>query len=371
MIGDRVRKRGAWIAIVSLALCVGLVVPSSAFAERTIGLSSGTFEPSLAPGQSASDLVMVANNGDEPFMALIYTADIVADEEGKQDYVRPAPGADNYLSSAASWIRLEIPDATKVVANTPYLEIAPGEEFPVKFEVVVPPGAAPGDYNAAIFFEMFDFAEVGGGGAVSRAQGRIGSRIDLRVVGDIVDKVEIGPLLASQFAWTNKTEFDLRVRNTGNIDNKITTGLALVGEGEEVVWTDELEADVNLYAGDDRTYGGGLNFEGVGFGKYTLRGIVEYQRELGDAQGTFEDASDTVERSIWVIPLWIIIVVIVILALPVLYVVYRVSTRGSRRVAARRSEREEAREPEAETQVLDIDEAEVTFEDVIPDDARE
>ncbi|MDZ4180003.1 MAG: hypothetical protein U1E29_12355, partial [Coriobacteriia bacterium] len=323
-------RRAASRLLVAAAVCLsGLAVPSSAFAERTIALSSGTFSPSLAPGQSAADRVMVANNGDEPLLALVYTADVFADEQGQQSYERPSADPANFLSSSASWVRVKVPDSTKIVANTPYLELDPGDELPVDFEVVVPPGAGPGDYNAVIFFEMFDFA-AGSTGAVSKIQGRIGAKIDLRVVGDIVDRLEVGPFIASRFALANKTTFSTMVRNQGNIDKRFSARLELVGEGNEIVWSRELDSDVNLYAANDRAYNGVVEFDGVGFGSYTFRTVVDYQKEIGGETGALEQAQEIVDRSIWVVPLWVAILLVIVVALPILYAVYRFSTRGPR-----------------------------------------
>ncbi|MDP2401728.1 MAG: hypothetical protein Q8M66_07095, partial [Actinomycetota bacterium] len=301
----------------AVVLLAALATPSSAIAERTIALSSGTFSPSLAPGQSAADRVMVANNGDEPLLALVYTADVFSDEQGQQSYERPSAEPADFLNSSASWIRVKVPDSTKIVANTPYLELNPGDELPVDFEVVVPPGAGPGDYNAVIFFEMFDFA-AGSTGAVSKIQGRIGAKLDLRVVGDIVDRLEVGPFIASRFALANKTTFSTMVRNAGNIDKKFSARLELVGDGNEIVWSQELDSDVNLYARNDRAYNGVVEFEGVGFGSYTFRTIVDYQKEIGGETGALEQAQEIVDRPIWVVPLWVAILLIIVVALPVL-----------------------------------------------------
>ena len=320
--------RRATAVVLCAALGAMLVVPGVALANRTIALNTGAFEVSLAPGQTGTDRVLVANNGDEPLNALVYTTDVRLDEKGEPDYIRPDANPENYLSSPASWIRLKVPDSTKIVANTPYLQMDPGAEFAVDWEIVVPPNATPGDYNAVIFFEMFDFAE-GDEGAVSRVSGRIGARIDLRVVGDINDKLEAGPFIARGFAIGGKTPFSTKVRNEGNIDKRYTGTLQLIGQGNEVKWSQVLEEDANVYARSDRAYDGVVKFDGVGFGTYTFRTLIDYQREVGDEAGSLEQAELTVDRSIWVVPIWVIVAAALGIGLPLLYVLYRLERRRS------------------------------------------
>ncbi len=317
-------------ALVLAGLAAALTLPGAALAERTIALNTGTFDLALSPSQQASDLIMVANNGDEPLKALVYTADVAIDEEGNQTYDRPDAKPENYLSSPASWIRLKVPDSTKIIANTPYLEFEPGDEYPVEFELVVPNNASPGDYNAVVFFEMFDFNE-GTEGATTQVQGRIGARIDLRVVGDVIDDLQMSDFEARTLVIGDMTPFSVRVINAGNIDKKYSLNLRLVGAGETEKWSQLLEENANVYAKRDRYYDGGLKFDGVGLGRYTLRAELDYNKEVGEA--TLAPEQIVVERSVWVIPLWLVILVIIFVGLPLLYLTYRLSVRRVRKSA--------------------------------------
>lgn len=326
------RWRRVVTVLVGAGLFAALALPGSALAERTIALNTGTFELSLAPGQQATDLIMVANNGDESLKALVYTADVEIDQEGNQTYQRPDVNPENYLSSPASWIRLKVPDSTKIIANTPYLEFDPGDEYPVEFELVVPNNATPGDYNAVVFFEMFDFDQ-GTEGATTQVQGRIGARIDLRVVGEVADDLKVSDFEARTFVIGDMTPFSVRVVNAGNIDKKYTMNLRLVGSGETEKWSQLLEEDANVYAKRDRYYDGGLKFDGVGLGKYTLRAELDYLKEVGDAEGTVLPETIVIDRTVWVIPLWLVILVVIFIGLPTLYLTYRLSVRRVRKAA--------------------------------------
>jgi hypothetical protein len=207
--------------------------------------------------------------------------------------------------------------------------MAPGDELPVDFELVVPAGATPGDYNAVIFFEMFEFDQ-GNEGSVSRVSGRIGARIDLRVVGEIVDDITLSDLSARTFVIGDTTPFAVRVSNDGNIDKKIDVRLVLLGAGESEEWSQVLEEQANVYAQRERFYDGAVAFDGVGFGRYTFQAVMDYNKEVGDGEGTVIPETDTVERELWVIPLWLAITALVIVGIPLVYLTYRISTRGAR-----------------------------------------
>ncbi len=327
-------RKGRLLGVTFVAvLLVGLVGIPSATAEQSIGLNVGTIDLSLAPNQTASDSLIVANKGDEPLQVLMYTSDVQVDETGEPTYVRPQGDVTQYLSSPASWIRLQVPDSTKVVANTPYLQMDPGEEFQVDFDLVVPPNASPGDYNSVIFFEMFEFAP-GDEGAVSSISGRLGARVVLRVVGDVVDKLEVKPFLARNFVIGDTSTFTTVVRNEGNIDKRYSLSLKLLAQGEDERWNQVLDEKGIVYARNTREYSGSVRFDGVGFGKYTFRAQVDYDQELEAVAGTLQPTTISVDRTIWIVPLWVAIAAILIVGVPAIWLSWRLSLRSSRKKRA-------------------------------------
>lgn len=317
-------RRGAVTVVTAAFLVALLLVPASVHAEKTIGLSAGVVDFTLAAGQSAGDFVMVANNGDEPVKVLLYTADIVADEEGNQKYERPAPPA---ATTPATWVRLQAPDNTKVFANTPYLEMEPGQEFRIDYTVAVPGSTPSGDHNAVIFFEMFEFAD-DVEQTMSLVSGRLGARLAIRVVGEIRDRINLESLTSRTLVIGEQMPYGVRVDNSGsNVDKVYDLDLVLVASGENQVWTDELERDGRVYAARERDYSGVATLSGVGFGRYSLRAVLGSTKESGTETITAEPLELEIEREIWVVPLWMAIGLILLISIPLLWIVWRTSKR--------------------------------------------
>jgi len=134
--------RGRRAAVALLAAAFVLAIPAPAFAERTIGLSSGTFEFTVEPGQSGKGEVIVSNDGDEPLKALVYVSDLEVSETGEQTFTTPDRQNVTSLATPATWFRIYMPTDSKSVGNTPYLELEPGEKIPIAFEFLPPAGTA-------------------------------------------------------------------------------------------------------------------------------------------------------------------------------------------------------------------------------------
>jgi len=130
-----------------LLVLVGLIAPTSATAVRTIGLSTGTFDFSVAAGKGGTGEVVVMNNGDENLSVLIYAANQKVDASGAISYEVPNRDDQGVQYNPALWLQIKIGKQTQTVGNTPYIELTPGEQVPVSFEMLVPQGTPPGDHQ--------------------------------------------------------------------------------------------------------------------------------------------------------------------------------------------------------------------------------
>lgn len=315
------------VTLVAVAFLFGIV--SSAMAEKTIALSTGTIELSLAPGTTASDTIAVANNGDEPFKAFVYASDVVYDDKGVPSYVRPTGAQGEFLKSPASWLTLHMPAKTQVIANTPYIELAPGEEMLVDFDMVVPQGAAPGDHSAIVFFEMFDNGATTG--TTSKVSGRLGARIIVRVAGDVVDRMDLAPYSVRGFVIGDAVPYSFTVANEGNVDKRYVPSMIVLDSSEAEVQRTKLEENPVAYAGDTRQYSGSVKLDKPLFGRYTMRAEIAYDKETGSAPGATVPEVLEKDRAFWVFPLWFVIAVILIVALPVLWLIWRSSVKSAAR----------------------------------------
>lgn len=324
MIRKQLLARATAVTVLAAVLLLGAI--QFAFGEQTIALSTGTVELALPAGGSAADQIAVANNGDEPLKAMIYTNDVRYGSDGMPEYVKPTGATGEYLKSPASWLSLRLPAETQVVANTPYIELQPGEEILLDFEMKVPADAPPGDYNAIIFFEMFD--DSASAGTSSKVSGRLGARIVVRVAGDVIEKLEVAPFWVRGFVIGDVVPYEFTFSNEGNVDKDYVPSLVVLDRSEKELMRTQLEESAVVYAGNARVYTGGLELEKPLFGQYTLRTEMAYEADGGAASVVEKD------RTFWVIPLWFAILVALLIGLPLLYLAWRSSVKAGKKKAA-------------------------------------
>ncbi|MEL7667164.1 MAG: DUF916 domain-containing protein [Actinomycetota bacterium] len=304
----RARRSLAVSALVLAALLVASF-PAPAAAVRTVGLSTGTFDFSLAPGQTGEGEVVVSNNGDEDIDVLIYASDQLVAEDGSISYEVPSATQSVGLGTPATWIRMVVGAETKTVGNTPYVSLSPGEQVPVDFQINTPEDVPPGDHQLLIFFEMFSEGDDSGGASAS-VTGRIGSRIRIRVAGEIVERVDVRPFVTKSFVLAKLAPYTFVVRNEGNIDKDITARILLLdGDLQEVV-SSLVTSETPVFAGTNFEQSGAVDTGKQLFGRYTMRLEVSYPRD-GSEIGAPEIV--TIDKSVWFIPLWLVIALILII----------------------------------------------------------
>lgn len=315
-------------ALVCMSVFAGSTLP--AFAEKTVGVSSGTFKFDVDAGSGASGEIIVTNDGDEPITVLVYAADQLVAEDGSLSFSVPNRGDIATMALPSAWIRINMPKDSKSFANIPYLELDPGERVPVAFDVSVPSGIAPGDHNVMVFFEMAELPKDNSETTQMLVSGRIGSRVTLRVNGQVVDRVEVRPFVVPSIVFGPQVPFSLTVRNAGNVDRRITVKTMLLDRSDQVVSeVAGIEAQT-VFAASNLDASGTVAASRMGFGPHTVR--VEAMRV--DDNGALLDAGkDTVvvTRPVWVLPIWLLVAagVIVLLIIGALAATLRRRTRAA------------------------------------------
>jgi hypothetical protein len=324
-------------AVLALAVLIA-AVPGAAHAEKTIALSSGTFDFAVDAGGKGEGEVTVGNDGDEPLKALVYVADVEVDVKGEQTFTTPQREGASLMSTPASWFRIYMPADSKSVGNTPYLELEPGERIPIRFEFMPPAGSAPGDHNVVIFFEMFEFQDAASGSG-AQISGRLGSRVALRVTGQIAEKVTVRPFTVPPFRIGRDVPFQLTINNAGNINERVQAVVIMFDRDDAQVAESVLATDTAIYADSGQQFTGEVIAPGVAFGPHTLEVRVAY---IGE--GTQLPTEVTEQRTVWLIPLWAVVLVAFVIIYGAGYLIWRAirRQRTARKEAAakRRSHRE-------------------------------
>src|SRR5581483_5426648 len=112
------------------------------------------FKPTVAPGETFSDQVIVSNTGDAPVNLVVSGVDgLTAPTSGAVYGNRQDP-----VKRAGAWVS----------AATGTVTVAPHSELPVNFTVKVPKDAGAGDHLAGIAFEDAQPTQAGGNFAVTQ-----------------------------------------------------------------------------------------------------------------------------------------------------------------------------------------------------------
>lgn len=291
-----------WMRMFVVVLAIACLMPAAtASADQTIALSSGSFSFEVDAGQTGDGEIVVICDGDQPIKVLVYVADVAIDESGEQTYPLPEGRGAATQSTPSSWFRVFMPADSKAVGNTPYLEMEPGERIPVKFDFTPPSGTAPGDHNIMLFFEMFEFAQESEGAAVQIA-GRIGSRVALRVNGDVIEKMSVRPFEVPAFAVGTRIPYDFTVVNGGNLNKPIEASVTLFDRSEKEIVSSVVGTESTVYARSNLAFSGILDTIASRFGPHTVEVRILYSEE-----GDPNPRELVEERSIWLFPLWMLI----------------------------------------------------------------
>jgi hypothetical protein len=321
-------RRLSALALV-LALAVPMALPVPAAAVRTVGISAPTFDFNVAAGQAGKGELYVINDGTEPIKVMVYSANQKTDAKGQVTYEVPKFGEPGF-SGPATWFRIQMPQDSKAIGNTPYLEMKPKQRVLVKFNFEVPNGVAAGDHQVLIFFEMFDFAQ--GGGMLSTVSGRVGSRVRVRVQGTLVEKLTVQPFNVRGLVIGDLMPYDFVVRNDGNVDKTVSAKLEILDAGENVLQKSTVMTETTLYSRSMSEQSASLALKGVGIGKFTARLTATYPKEP-DAQGEAVPVDIVKDRTIWVFPLWLVIGVVVLVGGLALWLTWRGAVAAAGRAA--------------------------------------
>lgn len=218
-IGPRAARslRSALAALAGLALALAVPVSADAAAapssDTTVtwsvkpadtaqGRDRPNYAYDLAPGGTVGDALYVANRSPEPLTLAVYAADGFLTEDGALDIL--AGGEES--TELGSWVSIETREVT----------LDPGADAEIPFTIAVPADTPPGDYAAGIVASMLVTADTG-----TVTERRLGSRVHLRVQGDLAPALVVGDVAVDYQGTANPVEtgsatVTYTLTNTGN-----------------------------------------------------------------------------------------------------------------------------------------------------------
>lgn len=204
----------------------GATVWSIAPATTDDGTGPVSIRVEVEPGGSVTDAVTVTNFGSEAARFVVYASDGVVTDGGEFD-VLPASIPP---SAAGAWVSLGEGGPGEPLT----VEIEAESEVTVPFEIDVPAQATPGDHPAGIV------ASLAGESVGVGLESRVGTRIHLRVAGEVEPALAVQDVSASyEASWNPMTpgtlHLEYRVVNEGNVrlgDQSEAFGAGLLGWGE-------------------------------------------------------------------------------------------------------------------------------------------
>ncbi|GAA2679027.1 WxL protein peptidoglycan domain-containing protein [Actinoplanes palleronii] len=213
--------RRAVTALLGILIGLGLAGPAVAapaasdgrvtFGVRPTGKTGpdkrSTFAYAATPGGVLTDQVEVSNAGLKPITVRVYASDAFTTSGGGFDLLAASTKSDD----AGAWVTV-----SKGSVTVP----ARGRTI-VPFTLRVPATATPGDHTAGIVASVSTVQTDAKGNRVAVDQ-RVGSRVYLRVSGDLSARLTVEKLTATYHPdrnpfKTGRTTLTYLVRNTGNV----------------------------------------------------------------------------------------------------------------------------------------------------------
>lgn len=185
---------------------------------RPADTAQGTARPNFAydaqPGSTLADAIVVTNRSTAPIELDVYAADGLLTADGSLDIL---PGGEP-SAELGTWISVGTPDIT----------LESGESREVPFDLTVPASTPPGDYAAGIVAAMVVEAE----GTVTER--RLGSRVHVRVLGDLAPAVTVSDVSVDYRGTVNPVEggaatVTYTLTNTGNTRLEASADITLAG----------------------------------------------------------------------------------------------------------------------------------------------
>ncbi|KRE23021.1 WxL protein peptidoglycan domain-containing protein [Agromyces sp. Soil535] len=290
------------------------------------------FEYAVDPGVTITDTVAITNFSATEQTFQLYAADGVNEFDGGEYSLRTKSETNTDLGV---WTTLATTEVT----------LGPNQRSDVPFTIVVPANATPGDHSAGIV-AAFTRTGTGEGQAVDVEQ-RVGSRIYLRVSGDIQSNLVASGLVAGYDSGFNPFSGDLdghyTIQNNGNVRLPLEQVIRVSGPFGIPLGEFEGEAVPDLLPGQ-------LVDIPVAIANIAPAFLLTVDATIttADAAGepSAETATATTSATAWAVP-WMILLALLLIAGLIVLVVWRRRVNRARMHAAIEQLRADGREQAA------------------------
>ena len=236
--------RAAALAAALLAVAVTAAPTQAAQREAPAAAAAWSVQPSskagpgnrpfytydLAPGGTVTDYVAVTNLGTTEMTFTVYGSDAFTTATGGYDLLPAARES----TDAGAWVRLGVRTVT----------VPARSRADIPFELKVPANATPGDHAGGIVASITT-AAADATGHTTRVEQRVGTRVYLRVTGELHPGLRVDALTASYRPslrpFTGDLDLEYTVRNIGN--TRIAPGQSVTVEGPLGLAADSLTLD--------------------------------------------------------------------------------------------------------------------------------
>ncbi len=259
--------------LISLVLAAVVVGGAGVSAQSGVALriSPPNFEISVDPGETVAQQIRVSNRGDTAIPITMQVAGFRPAGQGGQVELTEEEQA-------------EFGILTWTTVDPSEFLLGPGEETAVTFLIDVPEDAPPGGHYMSVL------AKVGSAGT---AEGvvvgqRIGSLVLLRVAGEVVEQAQVAEIVAPGFAAKGPIDFDVVLKNTGNVHLRPIGEVVVTGTFGGEVARLRLEQR-NMLPDSERAFS--VTWDtGWNLGRYT----AEYTGVYGSANTTIKGSTTVI-----------------------------------------------------------------------------
>ncbi len=286
-----------WKLLLTLFIVGVFGTRRNVYAQQISGFSVSppTFEISANPGDTIENTVRIENISDFDIEIALDKKDFLAiGDEGAVELLD-----DTGTFSLSSWIEFTETGRT----------IAAKKSALIPFRIKIPANAEPGGHFASVLFRTVPTGTLDQSGSTLSQE--IGALILLRIAGQTTELATIQEFTTSKFSEYGPIEFDLNVKNDGNVHVKPVGGVTVTNVwGKKVANIDVVPK--NVLPGANRKSQTTWDTKYL-FGPYTATASLVY--------GT-ENKLLTSSTSFFVLPYKIVIVALAILLI-ISYVLYK------------------------------------------------